>query len=151
MNFQTIIYSLLFFFLLLAGTGCKAGRKASKPTLKPKSTNYLLKRMVKNDYEPEWIVAKGKLSFQDDFQSFRGSFNLRIRKDSVIWLNVKKLSIEGARILIDQDSVFAIDRLNKQYIAFPLDQLEQRLGLPLSMEERPKGYEIFISERYEVK
>ena len=140
MNLQST-YASLFFILLISSMGCKAGKKAGKTTLKPKSSNYLLKRIVKNDYEPEWVVAKGKLSFKDEYQSFRGSFNLRIRKDSVIWLNIKKLSIEGARIQINQDSVFAIDRMNKQYVAYPLDQLEQRMGIPLSMDERPKGYE----------
>ena len=138
-----IRYSLLLaIIILLIGSSCKGAKRAStNSNLKPKSVNFLLKRLVKNDYEPEWLSAKGKLRYEDDYQTFRGTFYLRMRRDSVIWLNVKKFSVEGARILITQDSVYAINRLEKSYIVYPLDQLEQRMGIPLSMEERPKGYE----------
>jgi hypothetical protein len=48
-----------------------------------------------------------KMKVDAEIDSSESSFNvsLRIRKDSVIWMTLSKLGIEGARLLITKDSV----------------------------------------------
>ena len=53
-----------------------------------------------------------------------------MQKDSVIWMNVKKLSVEAARIKITPDSIYAIDRLNKEFFIKDLSFLEKEYSLP---------------------
>ncbi|HEY0030364.1 MAG TPA: DUF4292 domain-containing protein [Bacteroidia bacterium] len=49
----------------------------------------------------------GKLSADTEIDSSTSSFTitLRMKKDSVIWMSLSKLGIEGARLLITKDSV----------------------------------------------
>jgi hypothetical protein len=49
--------------------------------------------------------AKIKVDAEVDSSSSSFNISLRIRKDSVIWMTLSKLGIEGARLLITKDSV----------------------------------------------
>ena len=57
-----------------------------------------------------------------------------MRKDSVIWLNAKKLGVEAARIQITKDSIYIINRLDKNYIISDFKYIEDRYGLPANFE-----------------
>ncbi len=43
--------------------------------------------------------------------------NIRIKKDSLIWISARKLGFEIARMMISMDSVWLMDRINSQYFA----------------------------------
>ncbi len=57
-----------------------------------------------------------------------------MRKDSVIWMNVKKLGVEAARIQITKDSIYIINRLDKNYIISDFKYIEDRYSLPANFE-----------------
>lgn len=40
---------------------------------------------------------------------------IRIRKDSIIWISIRKFGLEAARVMLSQDSVWVMDRINSQY------------------------------------
>lgn len=59
---------------------------------------------------------------------------IRMYKDSLIWASVNAvLGIEAMRVLITQDSVFLLDKLNKTYTARSVDYLQEVTSLPLSL------------------
>jgi len=127
---------LLFTFVVLAA--CNVSKKAQKsidtaglPTL---STDSLLHKLEQNQIDAEWLNAKARITFKDDVQTRKFTATIRLRKDSIIWMNVKKLSVEAARILIDKDSVYVIDRLNKEYYIKSLDYLAEQFHLPADFE-----------------
>lgn len=62
-------------------------------------------------------------------QEFRGS--VRIQKDSVIWLSISKLGIEGMRVKLTPDSVVFIDRLHRKYMETDYSYLNRRFNLEL--------------------
>ncbi|MEO1515524.1 MAG: DUF4292 domain-containing protein [Bacteroidota bacterium] len=128
------LFSLLSIALLLGLSSCKGGKKARTVELKEKPARYVMKRMEQNALDVEWLSGKGTIFYRDQEQSVRGRFNIRLRKDSVIWMNVKKYSIEGARMLITKDSVFAIDRLGKAYFAKDFDFVRRQYNLPADFE-----------------
>jgi len=127
---------LLAFLVLFAS--CSAAKKASQnqdtTALKPQTVDYLLEEMGTNHFDADWIDAKAKIHFQSDVQNESFNVTIRMKKDSLIWMNVKKLSVEGARILIDKDSVYILNRLEKEYYVRGLDFVEEEFNLPANFE-----------------
>lgn len=62
-------------------------------------------------------------------QSFR--CNLRIKKDSLIWLSASKMGIEGFRVKLTPDSVFLIDRMHKRYFTGSYEYINNIFDLDL--------------------
>ncbi len=113
--------------------GCKTTRKAAKPlNLKNRSTKFLLKKLNNNKIEADWISAKARVTYADENETRKFTSLVRLRKDSVIWMNFKKTSIEAARILITPDSLFILNRLDKEYFKDALDGLKAKFFLPQS-------------------
>ncbi|MDR0790689.1 MAG: DUF4292 domain-containing protein [Bacteroidales bacterium] len=61
---------------------------------------------------------------------FKGQ--VRLQKDSVIWVSLTGFGFEAARLLMTKDSVFAINKLQKEVLIGDYNTLEQHFGLPLS-------------------
>ena len=74
--------------------------------------------------------------------------NLRMHRDSLIWISVNAVfGIEAMRLLINKDSVFLLDKLNKTYLTRSIDYLQEVSGLPLtlsSLQDMLLGNPIFI-------
>ena len=120
------IFVLLLSILLL--NSCKT--RNSPSSLKTKSAKFLEKKLNNQKLDAEWYSSKAKISFQDQNQSVKFSTTIRMRKDSVIWMNVKKLGVEAARIQITKDSIYIINRLDKNYIISDFKYIEDRYSLP---------------------
>ncbi|MEM6317806.1 MAG: DUF4292 domain-containing protein [Bacteroidota bacterium] len=130
-----IIKNLLVLGSLIFLASCATNRLAqnedsTKTRLKKRSTNYLLKKLKSNELDAEWLSAKARITFKDENQTRKFTANIRMRKDSVIWMNVKKINVEVARILVTKDSIFIINRLDKEYYVQGMDFLEERFNLP---------------------
>ena len=90
------------------------------------------KKLNINELDFENFQAKSKIKFDDGFQNFNANAHVRIKKDSVIWLSVStSIGIEGIRAIIRTDSIFIIDRLNKEFKAFGFDSLQNRFNIPI--------------------
>ena len=55
---------------------------------------------------------------------------MKWKRDSVIWLNARKLGLEIARAQITPDSVYVLDRINNQYAAKSITWLREEYDLP---------------------
>jgi hypothetical protein len=64
--------------------------------------------------------GKARVHFEgpDDKQEFTA--NIRIKKDSAIWINASAFGITAARILITPDSIFMLMQLKKEYMKMAL-------------------------------
>ena len=71
--------------------------------------------MTKNQFNFEWLSVKFSADYEIDNNNTSFSGQIRIKKDSIIWISISKFSIEGARILITQDSIFVINRMDNNY------------------------------------
>jgi Domain of unknown function (DUF4292) len=132
---------LLLSLILISLPSCKTARNASTVKLKNKSSKFILKKLANQRFEADWLSAKLRITYSDDYQTRKLTANIRMRKDSVIWMNVKKISVEAARIKITPDSIYAIDRLNKEYFIKDLSFLEKEYGLP-AREKGPSNFEV---------
>ena len=107
--------------LLLATTSC-AIRKKTVTLEQPQTFEWMTSNLS--------IQAEGNgMSFND----LSGQF--RMRKDSLIWLSVTAtMGMEVLRAKVSKDSIWIVNRLEKHYLAEPIDTLSTQLGMPLSLE-----------------
>ncbi len=83
--------------------------------------------LVIDDFGFEYFSARAKIVYEDGNQRLNAIANIRMRKDSIIWMSVSKLGVEGARLKVDRDSIYILDRLKKRYSARSLKQLSTDL------------------------
>ena len=78
----------------------------------------------------EWLTANMAIQAEVNGQTFNDlSGQLRMRKDSLVWVSVTAtMGVEVLRAKISNDSIWILNRLEKTYLAEPLDSLAQQLG-----------------------
>ena len=121
---------LLLAFLFIVGTGCKSPIFLGKKANKNSSAEALVDHMVKNQVKAEWMYAKAKVRYDDKYQGFGASATIQLRKDSVLWMNIRKFTIEVARVQITPDSIYILDRINNEYYIEAIDYIEDSYNLP---------------------
>ncbi|MCD4682338.1 MAG: DUF4292 domain-containing protein [Bacteroidales bacterium] len=105
---------LIFFILFLAS--CKTTRSIIKEPIKEYGAEYIFEKLKENELKFDWFQAKFKLEIVIDKKKNSLTGQLRMRKDSLIWITFSPmLGIEMARLIITTDSVKYINRINKNY------------------------------------
>jgi hypothetical protein len=110
---------IVILFAIVLFSSCKQQQKIV--VTKPKCNTEF--RTAKNlsiqlkEKEFKFNTLDGKLNVDAAIDSNLNSFtvSLRIKKDSAIWMSISKVGIEAARVLATQDSVYFLNRINKQY------------------------------------
>lgn len=88
-----------------------------------------------NEVDFEYLKAKAKFRFDNGKSDLKATANIRIKKDSVIWMSISAtLGIEGARALITRDSLSVIDRLNKNYSVLNYQDLSERYNFNIDYD-----------------
>ena len=106
--------------LLLAATSCASRKKTVVPT-PPQAF--------------EWMTANLDIQAEGNGMSFDNlTGQLRMRNDSIVWLSVTAtMGVEVLRAKVNNDSVWILNRMEKTYLAEPLDSLGAKIGMPLSL------------------
>lgn len=76
------------------------------------------------------LSARASIFAESNGQSVSANANLIWIRDSVLWVNVKKLGVEAARALVTKDSVYLVNRLDKTYAVRGLESLQRQYSLP---------------------
>ena len=83
----------------------------------------------------QYLNGRGKVHFKAKGNEQSANFNLRVKRDSAIWLSGSLLGIEGVRALLTPDSVRVVNRLQKTYFAGDYAYLGQLLNVPVSYKQ----------------
>lgn len=115
-NIPIVLYVCLAIVFSIGLTSCSPSRKAIKTPIKEEGADYLFGKLKENELRFDWFVAKFSAEYENKGKSNSFSGQLRIRKDSLIWISLTPmLGIEAIRLMITQDSVKMINRLNDTY------------------------------------
>lgn len=170
--FSSIPLILIAFSLVI--TSCTASRKVMKAPLKEMGAEYLFKKLKENELRFDGFSAKFSAEYENKDQSNSFSGQIRIRKDSLIWMSFSPvLGIEVFRMMVTQDSIKFINRLNNTFFAGDYNYVNQFLktnidydilqsfliGNDLSFYEAGKfkasvdadGYKLSTAERMKLK
>lgn len=131
---RLVYFSLLVVISLFA---CKSRQKTISTDLgriKHVSDKNLIDSLQKNEFQFDVLTAKAAVKYIDEKEtSFK--IHLRIKKDSAIWVSITPLlGIEMARVLITQDSVMFLNRIDKQYFIGTFDYINDKFGTDLDYQ-----------------
>ena len=113
--FNTFPVAVLL-FAALAFSSCNPQRKIIRTPLKEEGPEYLIQKLKENELKFDLFSAKFAAEYTN--KKTKNSFDgqIRIVRDSIIWLSFSPLlGIEVFRMLITQDSVKFINRMNNTY------------------------------------
>ena len=76
--------------------------------------------------------SKAKVEYNDGKTNISANLQIRIRKDSLIWLSGTMFGFEGIRATISKDSVWIINKLDKAYSIYSIKELGKKLNINLT-------------------
>lgn len=91
-------------------------------------------KLIQNQVRADWFNGSAKLSANGGGFSQSASATIKMKKDSLIWISVRKLGLEIARAQITQDSVFLINRFGREYMVNDLNFLSETYNLPANLQ-----------------
>lgn len=84
--------------------------------------------------EFQYMSAKAKFKFDHDGKKVSATANFRFQKDSVIWISISAFGFEAARVLIDTENVYILDKSKRQYYEFSFEGLSKQLDFDLDFK-----------------
>ncbi len=141
-----ILWAILLVFLV---SSCGSGRKLNKEeNLEKKKLEEIYRKIGERQLSSEWMDARARIKYEDSDMQVGATAYIRVKKDSVIWVSVRKLGFEVARVLVQQDSVFVLDRLNNEYMKKPISAIKEYIELPANfqmIQALVYGHPVFFS------
>ena len=123
---KTLIIFLLLFLLALSACTKKVLVTSAKKTLK---------KVEVEEVEFQFMETRTKIKFKEDRQKMNGNAQIRIRKDSLIWMSISpSLGIEVTRTIITPDTIIVINRLDKEYYTFNFKQISDYFSFQIDFD-----------------
>jgi len=80
----------------------------------------------------EYMHGKARLVFRDNTKEREVKAHIRIRKDSVIWMKLTVVGVQGGMALINKDSITIVSNLDKEYYVFDYAELSKRFNFEVN-------------------
>ena len=128
--------SFLVLFIGLFFYQCKTREKTIiKPFVDNRPALLLFKKQQEHEFRFNWFSAKADISSTIDGEEQNFNANIRIKKDSIIWLSISPaLGIEVARMLITKDSVKMMNRLNSTFFCEDICKMNELISADFDFE-----------------
>lgn len=115
---KTAFFLLFAFFSVSLISSCSSSKRAIKSPLKEEGSDYLISKMLENHNHFETLKGKSLAEITNNGKSNTLKINFRIKKDSAIWVSISAgVGLEAARVLLTQDSVMFLNRIDKTFFA----------------------------------
>ena len=119
-----------FFTLLLAFVFFSCSKKVVAPVV-PVS--------APSSFEIEGIEfgffqGKARMVLRDANKEREVKANIRVRRDSVIWMTFSVIGVQGGKALINKDSITIVSNVDKEYYVFEYDELSKRYNFPINYD-----------------
>jgi hypothetical protein len=120
-------------FLIACGT---TRRITSAPSAKNISDSTKFLSFYKQTlFDCQWMNAKAHITVDQNDNPIDFSTSIRIKKDSAIWMSITPaLGIEVMRVLMTNDSIYVIDRLNKTFYKKGYDFFKSYSSVPVTFQ-----------------
>ncbi|MBL7842938.1 MAG: DUF4292 domain-containing protein [Cyclobacteriaceae bacterium] len=112
--------------LPLVITSCSKKITASSGDLKPKAS------LAIEEIDFEYFHGKARMVLKDGNKEREVKSVIRVRKDSVIWMNFTVIGVQGGRVLINKDSITVISNVDKEYYVFDYVELSKRFNFEVN-------------------
>ena len=130
-------WRLYIIVISLSIFSCGTLKKTFKNTLLSDSTlkESIIDSINSNKVKFNYLNIKSKIETNSEDIPFKNlGLNVRMKKDSLIWVSISAKGIAGFRISIKPDSVILMDKINKQFWKYPFDSIQKFISFPVSFE-----------------
>ncbi len=129
-RFRLLLLAPLFFI-----ASCSPARKILKAPIKEEGADFLFAKLKEKELKFTWFSAKFSAEYSNKGKKNSFSGQIRIRKDSLIWISLTPmLGIEAVRLMISQDSVKMINRLNDTYFTGDYEYVNRFLNTNIDFD-----------------
>ncbi|MDO1447027.1 DUF4292 domain-containing protein [Rhodocytophaga aerolata] len=118
----------ILFFLVIFTFSCKR-QKINLPTSTTK-----IKNLSVQEIDFKYFSSRSKVTYTDSENNLNAIANIRIKKDSLIWISVSKIGVEGVRALITQDSILVVNRLKNEFTAYDFKSLSEKFNFNITFD-----------------
>jgi hypothetical protein len=80
----------------------------------------------------EYLQGKARMILRDSKKERDVKANIRIRKDSVIWMTFSVIGVQGGKALINKDSITIVSNVDKEYYVFDYAELSKRYNFDIN-------------------
>ncbi len=103
----------------------------SKKVVTPVST---MPKSVLNieEIDFDYFQGKARMILRDANKEREVKANIRIRKDSVIWMTFSVIGVQGGKALINKDSITIVSTVDKEYYVFEYSELSDRFKFDIN-------------------
>src|SRR6185369_2290028 len=120
----TVQKIIVAFFFILVLAGC---HRKIVPTLPPPP-----KSIDIQEIDFEYMHGKARLIYRDNAKEREVKAHIRIRKDSVIWMRLTVVGVQGGMALVNKDSITIVSNLDKEYYVFDYSDLSKRFNFEVN-------------------
>lgn len=82
----------------------------------------------------EYLHGKGRMVLKDGNKENEVKANIRVRKDSVIWMNFTVIGVQGGRALINRDSITVMNNVKNEYFVFDYKELSKKFNVEINYD-----------------
>lgn len=105
-----------------------------KPDLVEDTLQLAINNIKINEIDFDFFSSTSKLRYKTATENQNAQINFRIKKDSLIWFSISGFGIEAVRGIINQDSLFAIDKLHREYYKFDFKALSTSFNFDVNFD-----------------
>jgi hypothetical protein len=82
----------------------------------------------------EYFQGKARMVLRDANKERDVKANIRVRKDSVIWMTFSVIGVQGGKALINRDSITIVSTVDKEYYVFEYSELSKRYNFNINYD-----------------
>ncbi len=81
-----------------------------------------------------YFHGKARMVLRDANKEREVKANIRVRKDSVIWMTFSVIGVQGGKALINKDSITIVSNLDNEYYVFEYAELSKRYNFNVNYD-----------------
>ncbi|MBK9256258.1 MAG: DUF4292 domain-containing protein [Saprospiraceae bacterium] len=94
-----------------------------------RSRTDLINILLQRNFDFTWFSGKAGTELKSPDENISGSMQVRMKKDSIVWIAVKKFGIEAARLQVDKDKFVLLNRWLGEYYTGNISQLNEVISI----------------------
>lgn len=127
---------ILSTFLIVFLIGCKSKQAVATAAANENTeVSKVIKGHYANDFDFKTLNIRANARYEDEKQSHSMNADIRIKKDEIIWINIKFFGIPMAKAIITPTKVSYYEKLNGTYFEGDFSMLSNWLGTDLDFNK----------------
>ena len=128
--------SILSVFLIVFLIGCKSKQSVTTAAANENTeVSKVINGHYKNEHDFTTLNIRANAKYEDEKQSHSMNADIRIKKDEIIWINIKFLGIPMAKAMITPTKVSYYEKINNTYFEGDFSMLSNWLGTDLDFQK----------------